>query len=197
MCNHGGVNFSRSRASWTACCRGGDGKCRQWGRTGQRGSCAPRRAAQRSPDVQRKVQGTESSQITPVSPHTSLLLRRGSARRWAGGLSASSNSDGGSMGLCAVCRALLPAVAGPLPVSAPLITAQRRPRQAGPIGSSCLPRTARQRRVSPAPLRQAKYSVLPWPSAGQESGGELPPRRSPSPAQSGRWAPVGWGSPWG
>lgn len=41
------------------------------------------------------------------------------------------------MGLFAVSRELLPAVVEPLPVSAPLITAWRWPRQAGPIGSSC------------------------------------------------------------
>lgn len=59
-----------------------------------------------------------------------------------------------------------PAVAGPL-------SSQRRwPRQAGPIGSSCRPRTARQRQISPSPLRQAKYSILPWPGAGSWGGSE-------------------------
>lgn len=71
------------------------------------------------------------------------------------------------MGLFAVSRELLLAVAEPLLVSAPLITAWRWPRQAGPIGSSCRSCTAWQRQISPALLRQAKYSILPWSTAGQ------------------------------
>lgn len=128
----------------------------------------PGRAVQSACCLPQANVGTESSQIAPESPPTSLLLCRSSAGRWAGGSSSSSSSDGRFMGLCAVSGELLPAVAGLLPVSAPLIAARQRPRQAGPIGSSCRPRTGRQRRVSPAPLRQAKYSVLPWPTAGQE-----------------------------
>lgn len=68
------------------------------------------------------------------------------------------------------CQVLTPS-ASPA-VAGPLSSQWRWPRQAGPIGSSCRPRTARQRQISPSPLRWAKYSILPWPGAGSWGGSE-------------------------
>lgn len=181
MCNHGGVNFSQGRASClpAPCCRvvmgsAGSGSQQGVGLGSPVTVLAPLQAAQRSLDVQHKVlaacpEPAQRLSLPRSLPQALVPLSCFAAAPLAGGMEGCPLPAAMEGSWCVCCLTVSSCCSG----GAAACLGPSHRAKTSPIGSSCPPRTAQQRRVSLALLAQAKYSVQPWPPHGGEGGVEL------------------------